>query len=70
MVLCRTRKRQNGRSKYLDNIYNKYKREILVADNDFFRSTWNYKKINFNKILAWHFHGLKIINKKLFLMHP
>ena len=24
-----------GDQKYLDNIYNKYKREILVADNDF-----------------------------------
>ena len=59
-----------GDQKYLDNIYNKYKREIFVADEDFFRSTWNYKKINFNKILAWHFHGLKIVNKKLLLMHP
>ena len=29
----------------------------------------NYKKIKFEKIIAWHFHGFKIINNKLVLMH-
>ncbi len=58
-----------GDQKYLDNIYKKFKNKIYISDNDFFRSTWNYKKIKFDKIIAWHFHGFKIINKKLLLMH-
>ncbi len=58
-----------GDQKYLENIYKKYNNKIYVLDNDFFRSTWNYKKINFNKIVAWHFHGFKIINRNLFLKY-
>ena len=58
-----------GDQKYLDNIYKKFKNKIYISDNDFFRSTWNYKKIKFDKIIAWHFHGFKIIKKKLLLMH-
>ena len=28
-----------------------------------------FKKLKFSKLIAWHFHGLRIINKKLVLMH-
>lgn len=65
-------KPSNGRmgdQKYLDDIYKKFKKKIFILDDDFFRSTWNYKKIKLKKIVAWHFHGFKIINKKLILMH-
>jgi len=58
-----------GDQKYLDNIYKIFKRKIYISDDDYFRSTWNYKKIKFEKIIAWHFHGFKIINNKLVLMH-
>ncbi len=58
-----------GDQKYLDNIYDRFKSKIYISDNDYFRSTWNYKKINFKKIIAWHFHGFKIINDKLVLLH-
>mgnify|MGYP001276216048 CR=1 FL=1 len=58
-----------GDQKYLDNIYLKFKGKIYISDDDCFRSTWNYERIKFNKIIAWHFHGLKIINNRLILMH-
>ena len=58
-----------GDQKYLDNIYKNFKNKIFVAPNDLFSATWNYEKINYKKIIAWHFHGFKIINKRLFLMH-
>jgi hypothetical protein len=58
-----------GDQKYLEPIYDKFSKYIYVVDNDSFRSTWNYEKVNFKKIVGWHFHGFKIININFFLMH-
>tara|TARA_B110000858_G_C17797033_1_gene473039 strand:+ start:1051 stop:1995 length:945 start_codon:yes stop_codon:yes gene_type:complete len=58
-----------GDQKYLDNIYKNFKNKIFIAPDQLFSATWNYQKINYKKIIAWHFHGFKIINKQLFLMH-
>lgn len=65
-------KPSNGRmgdQKYLDEIYKKFHENIYIINDHAFRSTWNYKKINFKKIIGWHFHGFKIIKPNLFLMH-
>ena len=58
-----------GDQKYLDNIYKNFKKQIFVAPNQLFSATWNYEKVNYEKIIAWHFHGFKIVNKRLFIMH-
>ena len=51
------------------DIYYKFRSFIHIIENNAFRSTWNYNKINFKRIIGWHFHGFKIIRKNFFLMH-
>ena len=56
--------------KTLNDWHIRFENEVhVLRNNDAFRSTWNYKKLNIIKLLAWHFHGLKIINKKLVQLH-
>ncbi len=55
-----------GDQKYLNDWHIKFKDEVHVLKKNYlFRSTWSYKKFNNDKISAWHFHGLKIIDKNL-----
>ena len=58
-----------GDQKYLDSIYYKFKHLIHISEENAFISTWNYEKINYRRLIAWHFHGFKIIEKNFFLMH-
>ena len=59
-----------GDQAYLNDWDTRFKDEVhILKNNDLFRSTWNSKKLKLPKLIAWHFHGLRIINKKLVLMH-
>ena len=59
-----------GDQVYLNDWDTRFKDEVhVLKNNELFRSTWNSKKLKFSKLIAWHFHGLRIINKKLVLMH-
>ena len=58
-----------GDQKHLSEMYAKFKNDVhILKKNNLFRSTWNYKKFVENDLSAWHFHGLKIINKRLIFL--
>ena len=58
-----------GDQKHLSEMYEKFQDKVhILKKNELFRSTWNYKKLVENDLSAWHFHGLKIINKKLIFL--
>ena len=59
-----------GDQGYLDDWHIRFDKDVhVLKNNDAFRSTWNIKKLNFEKLVAWHFHGLRIINKNLVQLH-
>ena len=59
-----------GDQGYLNDWQSRFKDDVhILQNNDVFRSTWSSKKLKLTKLIAWHFHGLRIINKNLVLMH-
>ena len=59
-----------GDQAYINDWDTRFKDEVhILKNNELFRSTWNSKKLKLPKLIAWHFHGLRIINKNLVLMH-
>ncbi len=59
-----------GDQAYLSDWHVRFKNYVhILQNNDVFRSTWSLNKLKMPKLIAWHFHGLRIINKNLILMH-
>ncbi len=59
-----------GDQGYLNDWEIRFDNEVhVLKNNNSFRSTWNIGKLNINELVAWHFHGLKVINNNLVQIH-
>ena len=59
-----------GDQGYLNDWEIRFDNEVhVLKNNNSFRSTWNIGKLNINELVAWHFHGLRVINNNLVQIH-
>ena len=59
-----------GDQGYLNDWHIRFNNQVhVLKNNNAFRSTWSAKKLEKDKLIAWHFHGLRVINNKMILMH-
>lgn len=59
-----------GDQGYLNDWHVIFENDVhVLKNNNAFRSTWSSKKLEIDKLVGWHFHGLRIINKQIVLMH-
>jgi hypothetical protein len=57
-----------GDQKYLDKWPTKYKKYICISkNNNFFQGPWNINKFENQNLIFYHFHGLKILDKKVYI---
>lgn len=57
-----------GDQKYLDQWPKLFKKNIHISKNrNFFQGPWTFDRFNINEKIIYHFHGLKINNKKVYI---
>jgi len=58
-----------GDQKYLDSWPDLFKDEVYIVDNkDLFLAPWNITSFSSENILAYHFHGLRILKRNKFFL--